>query len=231
MNSIRKPNPWLILFFAAWIVLALVFAFADLRISQAVYNPGSIWAKFMEGYGQSLGSLVCFLAASLLFRLRPRTKTFKGLASAVLVFLASVLFSLAVWAEWFQKLPGNTLPVLVLAMLSVLAAQLWLGTVDEARLRKFEAPAKVAVLLFFLAPVITTWAIKVSWGRWTYRDLLPDLSRFTPWYLPQGNTGHYSFPSGHTSVIGAHFASDVLFGAGQTGLWFWLLSRRMIRPA
>ncbi len=27
-------------------------------------------------------------------------------------------------------------------------------------------------------------------------------------------------------VIGAHFASDVLFGAGETILWFLLLSKR-----
>jgi len=30
-------------------------------------------------------------------------------------------------------------------------------------------------------------------------------------------------------VVGAHYASDVLFGAGETLLWFWVLNRKFIK--
>jgi membrane-associated phospholipid phosphatase len=30
-------------------------------------------------------------------------------------------------------------------------------------------------------------------------------------------------------VIGAHFASDTLFGAGQTLLWFWFLKNKFVK--
>jgi len=32
-------------------------------------------------------------------------------------------------------------------------------------------------------------------------------------------------------VVGAHYASDVLFGAGETLLWFWFLNRKFIKDA
>ena len=69
-------------------------------------------------------------------------------------------------------------------------------------MQKYKPFAQVAVPLFFIAGFIIVWAIKIPWGRWTYRDMLEigDLSLFTPWYLPQGNNGHHSFISGHTSI-------------------------------
>jgi membrane-associated phospholipid phosphatase len=91
-----------------------------------------------------------------------------------------------------------------------------------------------------------------------------DYSDYSPWYLPQGITGHKSFPSGHAAmgwmllpiillidtknrkirilmsvlivswgilvalgrvVIGAHYASDVLFSSAFGVLCYFLFSR------
>ena len=134
---------------------------------------------------------------------------------------------------------------------------------------QYKNAAKVGLTLMFVAGFVTVWAIKIPWGRWTYRDILDagNTALFTPWYLPQGNNGHHSFISGHTAlsfvvigfilflkkgsnarnillpvlllwgivgalsrvVIGAHFASDTLFGAGQTLLWFWFLKNKFVQ--
>ena len=113
--------------------------------------------------------------------------------------------------------------------------------------------AIVGVATFFII-----WAFKLTWGRVRFRQGGSDPEVFTPWYLPQGFNGYYSFPSGHTAnatvifssvfylkflpekykkykplivtllalwivfvafsrvLIGAHFLSDVLFGAAIT---------------
>ena len=52
---------------------------------------------------------------------------------------------------------------------------------------------------------LTVWSwllvslLKLGWGRIRYRDLAPLAQDFTPWYAPQGWTGHGSFPSGHAA--------------------------------
>jgi membrane-associated phospholipid phosphatase len=147
--------------------------------------------------------------------------------------------------------------------------QTWFRLTPDTKMRKFEKPALVAVLLVLFSGFITTWLFKILWGRWTYGDIIAsgNLSPYTPWFLPQGPNGHNSFPSGHTNfaltvlpllllipknnkwnypawiaiilwgvinaasriVIGAHFASDVLFGGCQTILWYWILSRKIIK--
>ena len=43
---------------AVFLLLAVIFAFTDWQISQALYNPESGWAHFLEGYGQIPGSLL-----------------------------------------------------------------------------------------------------------------------------------------------------------------------------
>jgi membrane-associated phospholipid phosphatase len=104
----------------------------------------------------------------------------------------------------------------------------------------------------FIGYLICIQLVKIFWGRVRFRDLDALHSNFTNWYLPNGITGHESFPSGHAAmawmllpliillpkknkiaiiftvgvitvwgiavplsrlVIGAHYASDVLFGS------------------
>lgn len=42
--------------------------------------------------------------------------------------------------------------------------------------------------------------VKAVWGRVRFEDLDMAATQYTPWYLPQGFTGHESFFSGHTTV-------------------------------
>jgi membrane-associated phospholipid phosphatase len=90
--------------------------------------------------------------------------------------------------------------------------------------------AVVAVALPYLASVVTVWAIKIPWGRWTPRDIsdIGDPSLFSPWYLPQGANGHYSFVSGHTSFAFAVVALVLVaartrraFTVGVVGCLVW----------
>lgn len=251
-----------------FIALAILFAFTDLSISQSIANPQSGWAHTMEAYGQIPGILVGFFGASVLLRLNKLEKTFKSIASGIGLSILSIFTSFMFWGEAFGQQVGadvNYQLAVVLALLLVIAVQAWFRRIPDQIMYQYKTFGKIALSLMFVAGVISVWAIKIPWGRWTYRDILEvgDISLFTPWYLPQGNNGHHSFISGHTALsfcvlpivllfekkkrpyiiawilaltwgvvgavsrvaIGAHFPSDVLFGGGQTLLWFWILKK------
>jgi membrane-associated phospholipid phosphatase len=84
----------------------------------------------------------------------------------------------------------------------------------------------VALGLPYLASVITVWAIKIPWGRWTPRDItaVGDPGLFSPWYLPQGANGHYSFVSGHTSFACAVIAIVLIVATTRRALSVGLLA-------
>ena len=267
----KKRNPWLILFFSVWAILAILFAFTDLGISQKFFHPETKWALFLENYGQIPGTLVGLLGMNVLLRLQ-NGKSWKSVLAIIGLVLFILLSGFIVGGELQGQQSGQEASPILSAIIGLVLAvgmQVWFRLTPEAKMQKFKTPALVVVFLILLSGFVTTWTLKFLWGRWTYRDIVDagNLALFTPWYLPQGINGHNSFPSGHTNfaltvlpllllipqkskwiypawvlvliwstvnalsriVVGAHFASDVLFGAGQTILWFWLLSRRFIR--
>jgi len=262
-----KENSRYYFLICTWTIFAAVFAVYDLQISQIMYNPESVWAHYIEAYGQLPGYTVSLIGVNILIRLRDWKKTIQNLLGTVFITLIAVLISFLFWADLQGMQIGKDIPfplTLALALLSITGMQVWLRSIPEAELRTYENPSKIATLLLILAPLLTTWLFKILWDRVTFRNLSADFVNFTPWYLPRGNTGHYSFISGHAStgwlvlpltllfskekaayqiikiiiviwgtvaalsrvVVGAHFASDILFGACQTILWFWMLEKR-----
>lgn len=266
----EKKSPWVTIFFALWVVLAILFAFTDLGISQKLFNPDTKWATFLENYGQVPGMLVAMLGMSVLFRLE-KGKSWKSILAIIGLVIFILLSGFMVGGELQGQQSGEKASPVISAVIGLVIAvgiQIWLRLTPEAKIQKYKTPALVAVFLVLISGFATTWILKILWGRWTYRDIVDagNLSLFTPWYLPQGPNGHNSFPSGHTNfaltvlpllllipqkskwiypawilvlvwgvvngmsriIVGAHFSSDVLFGAGQTILWFWLLSKWIV---
>ncbi len=254
---------------AVFTVLAIIFAFTDWQISQALYNPNASWAHFMEAYGQIPGSFLGVLSASILLRTYKTEKNVKSIAGVVGLGLLTIFTSFGMSADLLgaQVDPDNLNAgaLLVLTLGVAIVGQIILRRFSYETISQYKTAAKVGLILMLVGGIVTVWAFKIPWGRWTYRDILEagNNALFTPWYLPQGNNGHHSFFSGHTAlsftvigyilylketlnsrniilavlllwgviggmsriVVGAHFASDVLFGAGETLLWFVLLSK------
>jgi membrane-associated phospholipid phosphatase len=133
--------------------------------------------------------------------------------------------------------------------------------------RPTEIFARVTIGTWVLNDLLFVQITKTLWGRVRFRDLDALQANFTPWYLPQGITGHRSFPSGHAAmgwmllpllllaldrgrgvqvatgvlvvtwgvlvavsrvVVGAHYASDVLFSSAVGVLCFLLLYQSKI---
>ena len=200
----KNKNLWISV--AVFVVLALTFTFTDLVISQSYADPQSGWAYFLELYGQLPGVFVCFLGGSTLLALYKVEKNFKSISGVTGLFILTLFTSLMFWGDALgvQALPEemNPLPPLGLGFLMLLLVQVILRRLPEETLSQYKSAAKVALILIFVAGLLTVWSIKIPWGRWTFRDMLEigDLSLFTPWYLPQGNNGHHSFISGHTAL-------------------------------
>jgi membrane-associated phospholipid phosphatase len=263
LRYMKNKTFWVLV--VVFILLAVFFAFADLTIMQRFANPESVWAHFMQAYGQLPGILVGFMGGSILLRFRLLMKSYRSIGRLVLLFILTTFMGMGFWADATGMQVGENLdyPLIgVLAVISLVLFQIWLRHIPESKLEAYKTFGKISLLLFLFSN-LTVWTIKIPWGRWTYRDMLKvsDLSLFTPWYLPQGSNGHHSFISGHTATafcvlpvvlffrrkqnhyvvawalamlwgltvalsrvtIGAHFPSDVLFGAGETLLWFWFL--------
>ena len=253
-------------------ILALIFAFSDLAISENFATPQSKWAYFMEAYGQLPGMLIAFLGSNILLRLMRLEKTFKSITSTIDLFILTAFMGIIFWVNALGQQVGQEVDYLLVLGLSIvllITIQVWFHRIPDENMQEYKVFGQIAISLFFLAGVITVWGIKIPWGRWTFRDMMKfgDLSLYTPWYLPQGNNGHHSFFSGHTALafcvlpvvlffrknktqytiawilvmlwggimaisrvkIGAHFPSDVLFGGGQTILWFWLLKKKFLK--
>jgi membrane-associated phospholipid phosphatase len=196
----KKINPWLVAFFAIWVSLAIVFAFTDLYISQAIYHPESVWAGWMQTYGQTPAILACFFGTSVLLRLRDRQRSIKNFLYGFLIFTVVMILAVMTWINWLSQVNGGFLLSIPLGGLCLWGVQVWLDKYPEAALEKFKPAGRVALWLFLLSPGLTSLGIKFVWGRWSYSEILPNLTRFSPWYLPQGPDGHVSFPSGHTSL-------------------------------
>ena len=257
---------------AVFALLAVIFAFTDWQISQALYNPESGWAHFLEGYGQLPGSLLGFISGSILLRTYRTEKNAKSILGIIGLSLLTALAGLSFFGDAFGAQTGADLNIALIlgsAIVTLILMQVLLRRFPLETVARYKNAAKVGLALMFLAGFVTVWAIKIPWGRWTYRDILEagNPALFTPWYLPQGSNGHHSFISGHTSlsfvvigyipflkkgssarhivlavlllwgltgaisriVMGAHFASDTLFGAGQTLLWFWFLKNKFVK--
>jgi membrane-associated phospholipid phosphatase len=65
--------------------------------------------------------------------------------------------------------------------------------------------------------------LKLGWGRVRFRDLQPLQGDFTPWYAPQGWTGHSSFPSGH-AALGWLLLTSVLIWPRGSSRYRWTLA-------
>ena len=194
---------WLIIFFTEWAVLAILFAFLDLGISQKLYKPDTNWAIFLENYGQVPGILVGLLGMNVLLRLQ-KGKSWKSILAIIGLVIFILLFGFMVGGELQGQQSGQEAsPVLSAIIGLALAAgmQVWFRLTPEATMQKYKTPALVVVFLILLSGFVTTWTLKILWGRWTYRDIVDagNIALFTPWYLPQGPNGYNSFPSGHTN--------------------------------
>jgi membrane-associated phospholipid phosphatase len=237
---------------ACFILLAIIFAIWDLQISTLLVDSGVEWAKFVADYGEIPGNIIIIIALLIFYASNYRIDKTKSIliTGGVIGGLVWQVYSLV--TAIFEGSNSQILPVIfVFVIVTLVVVRLGKPSIP----REFQSFSVFTLALAIINPLLFVQVVKILWGRIRFRDLAPDFTNFTPWFLPRGPTGHRSFPSGHTAmgwmllpflnvprfknnkaiyylgtsiilcwgvivalgrvVIGAHYASDVLFSTGM----------------
>ena len=173
-----------------WIILALIFGFTDLEISIAVVDENSNWGNFGADYGEVPGyALIAIALATFLGGF------FKKLHYQKIPAYISVLVGIffIVFSDNITNIMtglGLIIPILIYVIFT------W-----KKDWSVYRTLSGVISLLAIIFPLLFVQLIKIFWGRVRFRDLsTPGFIEYTPWFIPQGITGHQSFTSGHTAM-------------------------------
>jgi membrane-associated phospholipid phosphatase len=242
-----------------WIILAIIFAFYDLQISILIVNEASLWGNFGADYGEYPG--YAFIALGLSAYIGGYIKNIKTqkIPAYLAILYGGIMLTISMLDQNLKKIIEY-----IMIIVSVIIFILVNWNTDLSKYRKVSG---VISFLAIINPLLFVQLVKLFWGRVRFRDLLVGYSNFTPWFIPQGITGNFSFPSGHTAmgwiflplliivrkrewkdpvkiltvilvlgwgsfvglsriVVGAHYASDVLFATGTAAVTALLLYRR-----
>ncbi|MBQ8509773.1 MAG: phosphatase PAP2 family protein [Clostridia bacterium] len=277
----KTTKPLLLTFAVLWLIALGLATVYDLDISLYIADPMSPFGRTLEIIGEPpailFASFNCGLILACFMKKPGRGR--RELLLAVLAFIGMVGAAFYTIHEtfnyiaaWITDARGEAFDfgvwgLLAAILITVIVCTAMLRFVMSLSRETLERHFSVACRCVFAA--ITTlaviWCFKLGWGRVRFRQLDGDLTRFTRWYLPQGYTGYFSFPSGHTANaaviftsvyylpflreknakadavlltllsiwvallafsrvrVGAHYLSDVLFGAAITFaiVWFW----------
>jgi len=196
-----------VILFTLLAALLAVFTFEDLPLSRAVYDPASGFGLFFAAFGPFGGSLSGAFCTAALFMVYPprkamwyRTALFALLLIACSAYAALTPLSLLGIAWWLVFPIAAALMCAAILLASAAAQPLASRALPERRAGLGRA-AKIG-LCTFASETAAMWLIKWLWGRWRFKAMTPDLSRFTPWYLPRPfarGDAQMSFLSGHSS--------------------------------
>ncbi len=187
-----KKKYFIILIF--FIVLLSIFTFKDLEISKHIVNNKSIFSLIYEVIGILPVYLGIILFGLTMFNLVK--KDFHKVLSILITFIGSLLLILI---SSSYIIHFNGLIILILSLLSILLCFVLLYFSQRIS-KEFYQKSLPFVCTYFVTCCLATavvFTIKTFVGRVRFEDLNADYSAFTRWYVINGITGNYSFPSGH----------------------------------
>ncbi|MFX1496101.1 MAG: phosphatase PAP2 family protein [Promethearchaeota archaeon] len=255
-NSIKL----LILLIFIWIILASLFGIYDLQISIILIDEQSSWGNFGANYGEVPGYIL--IAISLTTYLGSYIKDTKRQKTPIIlaIITGAVKLILGVF--------NNNNTDISLGSGLIIVPLLYLGFTWNKDWGDYRKLSAVISFLAIINPFLLVQLMKLFWGRIRFRNLAINYSNFTPWFIPLGITGNFSFPSGHAAmgwmflpfmihfrdrkinvwlrmllalsifgwgmfvalsriIIGAHYASDVLFSTGFASIITIFLYRKI----
>ncbi|MFX0017748.1 MAG: phosphatase PAP2 family protein [Promethearchaeota archaeon] len=258
--ELSKSIKLLIIVLLIWIVLATLFGLYDLEISISLVNEQSNWGNFGADYGEVPGyALIAIALATWLGSYIKNVKKQKTLI--ILAVITGVIYLILGIFDYDNTDISLGISLIILPLI-------YLITTWNTDWRKYRKIASIISILAIINPLLLVQLIKLFWGRVRFRDLAIDYINFTPWFIPRGITGNFSFPSGHAAmgwmflplliivknkeikfplklilllgiigwgmfvalsrvIVGAHYASDVLFSSAFAAVLTNLLYRKI----
>lgn len=184
------------------VVLLIIFSFADLNISIALYNPNSIYGHIFEVIGEIPCSLVLLLSSVSLLVTRNKEVAWKNITSIIGFGILTVFSGLMLALMPLNYLKMAKMPLVVtLALILIVFAYVLISKIDKKYYPNLRRVAIVG-LLFAFAAIFIINILKVLWGRMRFRAMAGVYDGFTPWYLPvafAAGEEFKSFPSGHAA--------------------------------
>jgi membrane-associated phospholipid phosphatase len=189
-----------------WVIAAFLLESSDLWISINLYNPNSGWSYFLEKYGEIPGLLVALIGIHIYIVTIKASSNIKTIlfngslltAGSLTTIYVLWLISLAFSSNKIFFNENRSYFFLAAIVLNILISLLF------RRRYKFSKKSilfsRISFKMFLYGNLFFVSLLKIFWGRIRFRDLTGYYSDFTPWYFPQGITGHQSFPSGHAAM-------------------------------
>lgn len=184
-------------------VLLVIFAFTDLQISHAIYNPQSKFGLLFEAIGEFPAAVIATFCTVALMLTRNKEKSLKYNLRTVgyivlLLFLSSMAAMLPIKYFNGPKVLTPILMILYIGVSYIIAKKYAVTNKEELR-----RSAIVGVLTFVFV-IIAFNSIKLLWGRERYRHMVAtgSFAGFSKWFIPQGlasGNEFMSFPSGHSA--------------------------------
>lgn len=191
-----------------WLTALLFATLYDLDITIAIASENSLYGRIFEVLGEIPAVLFTSFNFALMAVYFVKCTDFRGKNKilAVLTFIGcagTAIFSTVKTAKYIFGSPLHLLFVIYAAAIGLAISfgfvllSIFIG---EDSLKKYFRTATSCAIAAILTFVII-WAFKLTWGRVRPRqlELGGGYFAYTPWYLPRGFTGHFSFPSGHTA--------------------------------
>ncbi len=261
----KKINPIFCVIFVLWLTGVVIATFFDLDISLAIADNESLLGRILEVAGEPPAILFTSFNFALISSYLLRFSKMRAVDIILAVLCAigcvgTVIFTCIQTLDYISEYSGHLLHITYASIAAVIIIALFVMTailMSEKSLKKYYSTACRCAIIG-VATFVIIWLFKLIWGRVRFRQGGSEPNVFTPWYLPQGFNGYYSFPSGHTAnatvifssvfyleflpdkykkykplivtllalwiafvafsrvLVGAHFLSDVLFGAAIT---------------
>lgn len=196
-------------------LLAAVVAIWDLDISQALASPHNPLGRALELPGQLIAPLLGIFSGITLLA-SPRARPHTGSAVPRLLIgsaaaLGGSVFSCFIFSSFSAGIS------IVCALLLAAGSMLWTAFLLYGKPFPPDSLYRIAatVIVHILLLLVVISLIKLFWGRLRYRDML-DISGFSHWFIPQGITGNYSFPSGHTAYCASIWAITLFASLTQS---------------
>lgn len=203
-------------FFMLFLVIALtVLALGniDYNFSYAIIDKHSVWANFMDRFGEIPAMLLMLIGVTILFGARKKEVLWRNILSHVIALPFMLLFSFAITHMPVRYMYENhatgmpeDIPGPLNILTYVLAVVIWIiailiqRKVSDEKLKEMKKAAIVFVLLVFFEMLLVN-LVKIAWGRPRMR-ILESMDGYKKWFEISGpaiNNDYKSFPSGHTA--------------------------------
>ncbi|MDI9232176.1 phosphatase PAP2 family protein [Staphylococcus caprae] len=209
-------------------LIIVISTFVDQPISNALMNQNSLFGTIFQNYGLFPPTLVLIISMIILnyYVFKIFNNLFLKLTILLITSVFTLIKTNALLAETVQYIvstsnnikhhkpmgmannEGNTgdslslglsilISLIILLIITFICYYFWLKNTNTAELHRLFKVSLISFLVLFIGLEIVD-NMKELWGRVRPYELDDKASHFTNWLKINGNTGHSSFPSGHT---------------------------------